>query len=40
MFSDEVREYSHVLYGLGTEIECSGNDFWAHKTGFKRSAGC
>lgn len=23
-----------VIYGWGLEIECSGNDFYAHKTGF------
>lgn len=27
-----------VLYGLGTEIERSGNDFWAHKTGFTKKS--
>jgi hypothetical protein len=27
-----------VLYGLGAEIERSGNDFWAHKTGFTKKS--
>jgi Methyltransferase domain len=27
-----------VLYGLGVEIERSGNDFWAHKTGFTKKS--
>lgn len=27
-----------VLYGYGREIETSGNDFFAHKTGFTRKA--
>jgi hypothetical protein len=27
-----------VLYGLGAEIERSGNDFWAHKTGFTQKS--
>lgn len=27
-----------VLYGLGTEIEESGQDFFAHKTGFTRKS--
>jgi hypothetical protein len=27
-----------VLYGLGTEIERSGRDFWAHKTGFTKKS--
>lgn len=27
-----------VLYGLGSEIERSGNDFWAHKTGFTKKS--
>src|SRR6185503_19396760 len=27
-----------VVYGLGAEIERSGNDFFAHKTGFTRKA--
>ncbi len=28
----------NVLYGLGTEIERSGNDFSAHKTGFTKKS--
>ena len=27
-----------VLYGLGSEIERSGNNFWAHKTGFTKKS--
>ena len=27
-----------VLYGYGVEIERSGNDFWAHKTGFTKKS--
>ena len=27
-----------VLYGYGQEIESSGNDFYAHKTGYTRKA--
>jgi SAM-dependent methyltransferase len=27
-----------VIYGLGSEIERSGNDFWAHKTGFTKKS--
>ncbi len=27
-----------VLYGLGSEIERSGDDFWAHKTGFTKKS--
>jgi len=29
---------SDVLYGYGVEIERSGNDFFAHKTGFSRKS--
>jgi hypothetical protein len=27
-----------VIYGYGTEIEQSGNDFYAHKTGFTQKS--